>query len=66
VTEPKTKWIVELEKMVWLAPWDGDPGRTCSLEGAMRLSSRAKADRELSRARKYHPFERAKIVEVTE
>ena len=61
-----TKWIVELEKMVWLSPWDGDPGRTCVLDGAMRLSSRAKAERELARARRYHAFEGAKIVEVTE
>lgn len=60
------KFVVELQKMVWLAPWDGNPGRTCELAGAMRLSTKKKAERELERARKYHPFERARIVEVTE
>ena len=49
-------YIVQLEFEVWLAPWDGDPGRTCSIENAKRFSSRRQAEAALESAKKYRPF----------
>jgi len=52
-------WIVQLEHEVWLAPWDGDPGRTESVESAQRFTSKRQAEAALKRAREYRPFDRA-------
>ena len=55
----KRYWIVQLEPEVWLAGWDGDPGRTCAIENAKRFTSRKQAERALEKAREYGPFVRA-------
>jgi len=49
-------YIVQLEFEVWLAPWDGDPGRTCAIENAARFASRRQAESALAESRKYRPF----------
>ena len=51
-------FIVQLEFQVWLAPWEGDPGRTTRIEHAQKFDSQAKAERALANARKFRPFER--------
>lgn len=59
---PQSKhYIVQLEFEVWLAPWDGDPGRTCTIEFAKRFSSRRQAETALEAARRYRPFRDAFI-----
>lgn len=59
-----TRYIVQLEPGVWLAPWDGDPGRTTVEAGALRLRSHSRAEMALDEARAYRPFLAAQIVEV--
>lgn len=49
-------YIVQLCFECWIAPWDGDPGRTCKIENARRFSSRKQAERALVNARKYRDF----------
>jgi len=60
------KYIVELETGVWLAPWDGDPGRTTVKENAKRFDERLDALRAGEDAWKYRPFQWWKIREVEE
>ena len=55
-------YIVELEYGVWLAPWDGDPGRTLQKENARKFHTKADANYYLTQARIYRPFEFAKVV----
>jgi hypothetical protein len=45
-------FIVEIEKGVWLAPWDGDPGRTLVKDSAKEFKTERAADGALSAARK--------------
>lgn len=56
----KGKWhctyVVQLENGVWLAPVDGDPGRTLVLEFAQRFDSRNRAEWALKKARENRPF----------
>ena len=40
-------YIIELERGVWIAPWDGDPGRTLIRENAHTFRTRAAAERAL-------------------
>jgi len=54
-------YIVELEKGVWIAPWEGDPGRTLEIENAKQYKQRNWAKRGLKMAREYRPFKKAKI-----
>jgi len=54
-------YIVELEENVWLAPWQGDPGRTLKIENAKQYQYKKNAEYELEMARKYRPFLNAKI-----
>jgi hypothetical protein len=49
-------YIVELEPYVWLAPWDGDPGRTTVKENAQVFLFRHNAERALKLARMYRAF----------
>ena len=58
------KYIVLLEQECWLAPWSGDPGRTCVKGNAMKYKTIAKAAESLARARKWRPFSAAEIVEI--
>lgn len=60
------RYIVELRPGCWLAPWKGDPGRTCVQTSAKRYMAEADAKRALSNARKFRAFIDAKIVEVSE
>lgn len=53
-------YIVELEEGVWLATWQGDPGRTLVKESARQFGSRHGARVALGSARRYSPFPHAK------
>ena len=55
-------FIVELEKGVWIAPWDGDPGRTIVKKNAKIFSNKIEADYALICARVYRPFINARIL----
>lgn len=57
-------WVVELEPGVWLAPWDGDPGRTLVLDSATRYPSYVAAERALKQAQKHRTFLTPEIREV--
>lgn len=60
-------WIVEIEPGVWLAPWLGDPGRTCVKRSAKRFMSEPVALKALSRARSIqhrNGFPKAKIEHI--
>lgn len=58
------KYIVELEKNVWIAHWEADPGRTIKIENAKKFDSKKSAQKARTEARKYRDFLNAKIVEV--
>jgi hypothetical protein len=60
------KYIVELQPGCWIAPWQGDPGRTLVERSARRYVSVESAQRALKKARFYSPFVNAKLVEVPE
>ena len=55
------KYVVELEKGVFIAPWDGDPGRTLNFKNAKKFKNRKHAEIALTKARTYRPFLNAKI-----
>lgn len=54
-------FIVELESGVWLAPWNGDPGRTLVQKTARLFGSRAAGERALEKARAFRPFPNARV-----
>lgn len=56
-----TVWTVELEPGVWIAAWDGDPGRTLRRQNATQFVSCRGAERALARARNHRPFAAARI-----
>lgn len=58
--------VVEGTVTQWLAPWDGDPGRTCIKRSAKQFNSLAAAKYALEHARKYRDFENAVIQEIGE
>ncbi len=58
------KYIVELEPGTWIAPWDGDPGRTLVHSSATRYKRRQDAKAAITRARKYRKFVNARIIEA--
>jgi hypothetical protein len=66
------KYIVVLEvddsggALQFIAPWSGDPGRTCIIENARRYKSAYCATLGLAHARKYHDFNNAIIRSVDE
>lgn len=55
-------YIVELEPGVWVAPWSGDPGRTCVRTSARIFVGRISALAAIERAREYRPFPNARLV----
>jgi hypothetical protein len=60
-------FIVQIETDCWLAPWQGDPGRTLVRKGAKRYNTHLSAERALRTAKMRFPnrdFSRAKIVTV--
>jgi hypothetical protein len=65
------KYIVAIEvaggeATQFLAPWKGDPGRTCIERTAKRYPSTSSATYALAAARRYRDFPDAAILEVTE
>lgn len=58
------KYVVDLEGdcSVFIASWDGDPGRTCIIENATKYSTISSATYGLARARKWRPFLQARII----
>lgn len=54
-------YIVNLEFEVWIAPWDGDPGRTTRRDLAKRFDSMKRAEHALAAAREYREFPRAYV-----
>lgn len=66
------EWIVGLDKITpsiyttYIAPWTGDPGRTCIKESAKRYKSAASATFALAHARKYRNYPDAQIIPVQE
>jgi hypothetical protein len=59
-------YVVELEKGVWIAPWNGDPGRTLKIENAKKFKRKNWAKHGLKMARQYRPFTKAKIQPINE
>ena len=61
-------WVVELyEGLQWLAPWGGDPGRTCIWASAKRYKSEHAAKCALAYAKRMNPhrnFADARVVAV--
>jgi len=64
-------FIIELENGgnlssgVWIAPWEGDPGRTLKQHNAKQFKDQKNAEKALGQARKYRPFKNAKILRQT-
>jgi hypothetical protein len=51
-----TEWIVELYGgSQWLAPWEGDPGRTCIRTSAKRYKSEHAAKCAIAYAKRMNP-----------
>jgi hypothetical protein len=55
------RMILELEPGVWLAEWEGDPGRTEIKAHAKRFKTMAEIGKALRKAREYRPFVNARI-----
>lgn len=54
-------FVVELCKDCWLADWDGDPGRTTHIMNSKVYLTKAYAELDLEKARKFRKFESAEI-----
>ena len=55
-------WIIELEEGVWIAPWNGDPGRTLVQNNAQRFRSERGARQALRYARQHRSFANAVVL----
>jgi hypothetical protein len=55
------KFIVQLEEGVWIAEWDGDPGRTLDRNHAKPFDSFKAAKVALKMAREFRDFPTARI-----
>lgn len=60
-----TGWRVELEPGVWLAPWDGDPGRTLVKASATVFPTVNEASAALDRASDFREWSAPEITPVT-
>ncbi len=60
----KMKFVVELQKGVFLSVWKGDPGRTYSLKNARHYDTRTGAKIGLAYARRFRAFKKAQIVDL--
>jgi hypothetical protein len=62
------EYVIELEKHkegpVYVAEWNGDPGRTYEISAARRYKTHKGAKIGLSHARRYRTFKDAKIVPI--
>ena len=59
-------YVVELEPGVWIAPWEGDPGRTLHINHASVFSRWIDAAAALEKARAYRRFTHASIREAVD
>jgi hypothetical protein len=57
-------FFVQLEDGVFMAGWDGDPGRTLDFNVAKEYATIAEAIDAIKRARQYRPFPNARIIHV--
>lgn len=57
-------FIVELEEEVWIAPWEGDPGRTLVKENAKRFKSKGAATKAMDKACaiRFRDFKNAQVI----
>jgi len=53
-----------LSNGVWLAQWEGDPGRTLRKHNAERFKDIGSAEKALTKAREYRQFKNARIEEL--
>lgn len=60
------EYIVVLEPGVYIAPWDGDPGRTAVRKNAERFQTEDDASKALAAARTFRPFARGSVEKVEE
>ena len=61
------RYIVELHYGCWLAPWNGDPGRTLVICHAQQFCCEMSASKALQKAKKQNPhrdFSDAKVIEI--
>ena len=58
-------YIVELESGVYLAGWEGDPGRTLIKDSALRFNSWRSAKLAVKRALRYREFKNIMVVPVS-
>lgn len=59
-----TRWVVELERGVWIAEWSGDPGRTTNKTWAKRYATAPAAKRGLWWARRHRLFQEARVYSI--
>ncbi len=59
------KYMVKLEKGVYLANWRGDPGRTLKIDSAKKFKNRKAAKKSITESRKFRPFPKAEIIEIS-
>jgi len=59
-------YIIELEKGIWLAPWEGDPGRTLKKENARRFRTKKEANRMLIMALLMRQFKGSRVINLGE
>ena len=50
------RYVVRIGENCWLAPWQGDPGRTIVKENARVFCSRQAADKAIKAAHKFRPL----------
>ncbi len=55
------EYLVVLEEGVYIAPWDGDPGRTLKKENAEIFKTKPAAHKALEAAQTYRTFNTAKV-----
>lgn len=59
------KYIVQLTDNSWIAPWEGDPGRTLRKRSAALFDTQQRAERALNKAREYRPFPEAQVISIS-
>ena len=59
-------YIVQLEKGVYIAPWEGDPGRTVIKQHAKQFKTEKEGIQALIEAKKYRPFLQGMVISLEE
>jgi hypothetical protein len=57
-------FIVKLEHGVYLAEWEGDPGRTLQMTHAKEFETEVEANKALKKAQKIRPFKGAVVIKT--